>query len=299
MWQHKACHGNCEPGEEGAGGGIEERARMRQSQRRSRHRKARMEGKETTGALESRAGSQEMGLEEPCPAEGMQDGERRGDSAAALDLIQGELEASGDPTRLVAGGHFAILVTPCIIAFYLFSLSFLSYRTNGVPAEEGSLPASAPEPSRGMEGSLGEQDCSSPDTSEQALLGGAALGASRTVSHSEPDLSSVTANTEKATESTTIMIDVQDSTVVQSEDPSLFPEYTRGGRKAAHVAFPIHIHGVGGGIHPIVPCHVSQCLHSREWGRSGAEATPHPSWLQAKALVSLQLATRLMEKPAP
>ncbi|POI30579.1 hypothetical protein CIB84_005671, partial [Bambusicola thoracicus] len=186
MWQHKACHGNCEPGEEGAGGGIEERARMRQSQRRSRHRKARMEGKEPTGALESHAGSQEMGLEEPCPAEGMQDGERRGDSAAALDLIQGELETSGDPTR-----------------------------TNGVPAEEGSLPASAPEPLRGMEGSLGEQDCSSPDTSEQALLGGAALGASRTVSHSEPDLSSVTANTEKATESTTIMIDVQDSTVVQ------------------------------------------------------------------------------------
>ncbi|XP_052522340.1 voltage-dependent R-type calcium channel subunit alpha-1E isoform X7 [Tympanuchus pallidicinctus] len=186
MWQHKTCHGNCEPGEEGAGGGIEERARMRQSQRRSRHRKARMEGKEPTGALESRTGSQEMGLEEPCPAEGMQDGERRGDAAAALDLIQGEMDASGDPTR-----------------------------TNGAPNEEGSLPASAPEPPRGMEGSLGEQDCSSPDTSEQALLGGAALGASRTVSHSEPDLSSVTANTEKATESTTIMIDVQDSTVVQ------------------------------------------------------------------------------------
>uniref|UniRef100_A0A8C3L6I0 Voltage-dependent R-type calcium channel subunit alpha n=1 Tax=Chrysolophus pictus TaxID=9089 RepID=A0A8C3L6I0_CHRPC len=187
MWQHKACHGNCEPGEEGAGGGIEERARMRQSQRRSRHRKARMEGKEPTGALESRAGSQEMGLEEPCPAEGMQDGER----------------------------HFAILVTPCITAFHLFSLTFLSHRTNGAPTEEGTIPASAPEPPRGMEGSLGEQDCSSPDTSEQALLGGAALGASRTVSRSEPDLSSVTANTEKATESTTIMIDVQDSTVVQ------------------------------------------------------------------------------------
>lgn len=249
MWQHKACHGNCEPGEEGAGGGIEERARMRQSQRRSRHRKARMEGKETTGALESRAGSQEVGLEEPCPAEGMQDGERRGDSAAALDLIQGELEASGDPTRLVAGGHFAILVTPCIIAFHLFSLSFLSYRTNGVPAEEGSLPASAPEPSRGMEGSLGEQDCSSPDTSEQALLGGAALGASRTVSHSEPDLSSVTANTEKATESTTIMIDVQDSTVVQSEDPSLFPEHMQGGAEGCSRGFP-HPHPWGGWGYP-------------------------------------------------
>uniref|UniRef100_A0A669PN48 Voltage-dependent R-type calcium channel subunit alpha n=1 Tax=Phasianus colchicus TaxID=9054 RepID=A0A669PN48_PHACC len=151
MWQHKACHGNCEPGEEGAGGGIEERARMRQSQRRSRHRKARMEGKEPTGALESRAGSQEMGLEEPCPAEGMQDGERRGDAAAALDLIQGEPEASGDPTRLVTGGHFAIVVTPCIIAFHLFSLTFLSHRTNGAPTEEGSIPASAPEPPRGME----------------------------------------------------------------------------------------------------------------------------------------------------
>lgn len=150
-----------------------------------------------------------------------------------------------------------------------------------------------------MEGSLGEQDCSSPDTSEQALLGGAALGASRTVSHSEPDLSSVTANTEKATESTTIMIDVQDSTVVQSEDHSLFLSARRGELKAAHVAFPIHIHGVGGGVHPIIPCHPSRCPHSREWGRSGAEAAPHPTWLQAKALISLQLATRPMEKPAP
>ncbi|XP_035188985.1 voltage-dependent R-type calcium channel subunit alpha-1E isoform X9 [Oxyura jamaicensis] len=184
LWHQKACHGNCEPGEEGAGGGIEERARMRQSQRRSRHRKARMEGKDP--ALGSRSGSQEMGLEETGPTEGAQDGDRRGDAAAALDLIQGEPEASGEPAR-----------------------------TNGVLAEEGSPPAAGPEPPRGLEGSLGEQDCSSPDTSEQALLGGAALGASRTVSRSEPDLSSVTANTEKATESTAIMIDVQESAVVQ------------------------------------------------------------------------------------
>ncbi|XP_068546204.1 voltage-dependent R-type calcium channel subunit alpha-1E isoform X15 [Anas acuta] len=184
LWHQKACHGNCEPGEEGAGGGIEERARMRQSQRRSRHRKARMEGKDP--ALGSRSGSQEMGLEEAGPAEGAQDGDRRGDAAAALDLIQGEPEASGEPAR-----------------------------TNGVLAEDGSAPAAAPEPPRGLEGSLGEQDCSSPDTSEQALLGGAALGASRTVSRSEPDLSSATANTEKATESTAIMIDVQESAVVQ------------------------------------------------------------------------------------
>uniref|UniRef100_A0A8C3D1X8 Voltage-dependent R-type calcium channel subunit alpha n=1 Tax=Cairina moschata TaxID=8855 RepID=A0A8C3D1X8_CAIMO len=195
LWHQKACHGNCEPGEEGAGGGIEERARMRQSQRRSRHRKARMEGKDP--ALGSRSGSQEMGLEEAGPTEGAQDGDRRGDLGA---------------------GNLVAPVTPRVIAFHL-SYTFFSFpssrRTNGVLAEEGSPPAAAPELPRGLEGSLGEQDCSSPDTSEQALLGGAALGASRTVSRSEPDLSSATANTEKATESTTIMIDVQESAVVQ------------------------------------------------------------------------------------
>uniref|UniRef100_A0A8B9D373 Voltage-dependent R-type calcium channel subunit alpha n=1 Tax=Anser brachyrhynchus TaxID=132585 RepID=A0A8B9D373_9AVES len=178
LWHQKACHGNCEPGEEGAGGGIEERARMRQSQRRSRHRKARMEGKDP--ALGSRSGSQEMGLEEASPTEGAQDGDRH-----------------------------------CFPLIFLHLFVLPSHRTNGVLAEEGSPPAAAAEPPRGLEGSLGEQDCSSPDTSEQALLGGASLGASRTVSRSEPDLSSVTANTEKATESTAIMIDVQESAVVQ------------------------------------------------------------------------------------
>uniref|UniRef100_A0A8C4V9E3 Voltage-dependent R-type calcium channel subunit alpha n=1 Tax=Falco tinnunculus TaxID=100819 RepID=A0A8C4V9E3_FALTI len=180
-WHQKSCHGNCEPGEQdGAGGSIEDRARMRQSQRRSRHRRARMEGKEPAGALGSRSASQEMGLEEASPTEGMQDGDRRGDVAAAEALIQGEPEASGESIRLVPG--------------------------------EGILHAQrgGPEPPQGKTGSLMEQDCSSLDTSEQALL-----EASHTVSRSEPDLSSITPNTEKATESTTIMIDVHDSTVVQ------------------------------------------------------------------------------------
>ncbi|KAM7107960.1 voltage-dependent R-type calcium channel subunit alpha-1E isoform 3-T4 [Ciconia maguari] len=191
LWHQKSCHGNCEPGEQdGAGGSIEDRARMRQSQRRSRHRRARMEGKEPAGTLGICSASQEMGLEETSPMEGAQDGDQRGDTAAAEALIQGELEASGEPIR-----------------------------TNGVPAgdaelvgtaEEGSPPQAAPEPPRGKTGSLTEQDCSSLDTSEQALL-----EASRTVSRSEPDLSSITPNTEKATESTTIMIDVHDSAVVQ------------------------------------------------------------------------------------
>uniref|UniRef100_A0A8C4VCU0 Voltage-dependent R-type calcium channel subunit alpha n=1 Tax=Falco tinnunculus TaxID=100819 RepID=A0A8C4VCU0_FALTI len=103
-WHQKSCHGNCEPGEQdGAGGSIEDRARMRQSQRRSRHRRARMEGKEPAGALGSRSASQEMGLEEASPTEGMQDGDRRGDVAAAEALIQGEPEASGESIRLVPG----------------------------------------------------------------------------------------------------------------------------------------------------------------------------------------------------
>ncbi|XP_031973308.1 voltage-dependent R-type calcium channel subunit alpha-1E isoform X6 [Corvus moneduloides] len=191
MWQQKSCHGNCEPGEQdGAGGSIEDRARMRQSQRRSRHRRARMEGKDTAGILGSRSASQEMGLEEASTVEGAQDGDRRGDVAAAEALIPGEPEASGE-----------------------------SIRTNGVPAgdadligsaKKGSPPHAGTELSQGKTGNLMEQDCSSPDTSEQALL-----EPSRTVSLSEPDLSSITPNTEKATESTAIMIDVHDSAVVQ------------------------------------------------------------------------------------
>ncbi|KFV80095.1 putative voltage-dependent R-type calcium channel subunit alpha-1E, partial [Struthio camelus australis] len=152
----------------------------------------RTEGKEPAGALESRSASQETGLEEAGPAEGAQDGDRHG-AAATEDLIQGEPEASQETAR-----------------------------TNGVPAaelvgtaKEGSPLQAASELGQGKNGSLTEQDCSSLDTSEQALLGSLQLEASRAVSRSEPDLSSITANTEKATESTTIMIDVQDSTVVQ------------------------------------------------------------------------------------
>lgn len=254
-WHQKSCHGNCEPGEQdGAGGGIEDRARMRQSQRRSRHRRARMEGKEPASALGSRSASQEMGLEEASTTEGAQDGDRRRDTAAAEALIQGETEASGEPVRLVP--REGILQFPQLLVFppYLLASFYLphsSCRTNGVPAgdaelmgitKEGTPQQAAPEAPRGKTGSLTEQDCSSPDTSEQALL-----EASRTVSRSEPDLSSITPNTEKATESTTIMIDVHDSAVVQSEDPSLFPEplsqpsRTLQGRKATCTAFLIHL----------------------------------------------------------
>ncbi|PKU45595.1 voltage-dependent r-type calcium channel subunit alpha-1e isoform x2 [Limosa lapponica baueri] len=222
-WHQKSCHGNCEPGEQdGAGGSIEDRARMRQSQRRSRHRRARMEGKESASALGSRSASQELGLEEASPTEGAQDGDRHGDVAAAEALIQGETEESEDRVRLVSREGILQFPQLLVLSPYLLAPLFLPhpfYRTNGVPAgeaemvgtaEEGSALQSASEHPRGKMGSLTEQDCSSLDTSEQALL-----EASRTVSRSEPDLSSITPNTEKATESTTIMIDVHDSTVVQ------------------------------------------------------------------------------------
>lgn len=66
-----------------------------------------------------------------------------------------------------------------------------------------------------------DQD-SSLDTSEQALLCDLPMERGKAISRSEPDLSSVTTKMEKPTESTTIMIDIQDSAVVQSEELSFF-----------------------------------------------------------------------------
>uniref|UniRef100_A0A803WE70 Voltage-dependent R-type calcium channel subunit alpha n=1 Tax=Ficedula albicollis TaxID=59894 RepID=A0A803WE70_FICAL len=188
MWQQKSCHGNCEPGEQdGAGGSIEDRARMRQSQRRSRHRRARVEGKDTAGILGSRSASQETGLE----------------------------EASWYPERASCHPHSSSY-SPLLPRPYLLTSLLLPCRTNGVPAGDADLMGSARKGSPAhaapelCQGKAAEQECSSPDTSEQALL-----EPSRTVSRSEPDLSSVAPNAEKATESTAIMIDVHDSAVVQ------------------------------------------------------------------------------------
>ncbi|XP_019386497.1 PREDICTED: voltage-dependent R-type calcium channel subunit alpha-1E isoform X3 [Crocodylus porosus] len=195
QWHQKSCHGNCDPTEQdgsgGGGSGIEDRARLRQSQRRSRHRRVRTEGKEPAGALESQSTSQDAGLEDANPAEGQ---EKRNEGGKEENLIQGE-QADEELKR-----------------------------TNGIPASEAEVPGATKDRSppkvphelnQGNNVSLTEQDCSSLDTSDQALLGSLQMEMSRAISRSEPDLSSITANTEKATESTTIMIDVQDSTVVQ------------------------------------------------------------------------------------
>lgn len=92
------------------------------------------------------------------------------------------------------------------------------------------MPTQDPSPSEGhqmldksKEASPVKQDGGSLGTSEQALLSDLSMETERTISRSEPDLSSITtANMDKATESSTIMIDVQDSTVVQSKYLSLF-----------------------------------------------------------------------------
>ncbi|EMP34474.1 Voltage-dependent R-type calcium channel subunit alpha-1E [Chelonia mydas] len=197
QWHQKSCHGNCdlteqeEGGSGGGGTGIEDRARLRQSQRRSRHRRVRTEGKEPAGALESRSASQEASLEEANPTEGQQARNEGGKE----DTNQEEPLAGEELNR-----------------------------TNEIPASDAAFagamremsPLKVPhELNEEKNASLTEQDCSGLETSDQALLGSLQMEISRAISRSEPELSSVTANLEKVTESTTIMIDVQDSTVVQ------------------------------------------------------------------------------------
>uniref|UniRef100_A0ACB8F2U2 Uncharacterized protein n=1 Tax=Sphaerodactylus townsendi TaxID=933632 RepID=A0ACB8F2U2_9SAUR len=194
-WHHKSFHGNCGLADQEGGGSVafEERARLRQSQRRSRHRRVRTEAKENRSTI------QETCPEGVSPAEG---GEQKKNEEEKQALIE-EGQVSVEELK----------------------------STNEVPANDSEFAVSPQEPNpaesheesfKGKDTSPTEQDGSSLDTSEQALLGDLPMDTCRTISRSEPDLSSITTNTEKATESTTIMIDVQDSAVVQSEDLSLF-----------------------------------------------------------------------------
>lgn len=82
-WLARPCQGNCEssPAEAGGGGGgssgsneptvtFEDRARHRQSQRRSRHhRRVRLEGRDPASTSRSRSASQERSLDEAGPAD--------------------------------------------------------------------------------------------------------------------------------------------------------------------------------------------------------------------------------------
>lgn len=70
-WHHKSFHGNCDQKEQEGGGsvGFDERPRLRQSQRRSRHRRVRTEAKE------HRSTTQETAPEGNGPAQGENNGE--------------------------------------------------------------------------------------------------------------------------------------------------------------------------------------------------------------------------------
>ncbi|XP_015263244.1 PREDICTED: voltage-dependent R-type calcium channel subunit alpha-1E-like [Gekko japonicus] len=185
-WHHKSFHGNCGLADQEGGGSVafEERARLRHSQRRSRHRRVRTEAKET------RSASQETGPEEAIPAEGEQ---KKSEEEKQALMEEGPVAAEEELTSEAPAND-----TPL-----------------AVPPQEPNPVESNLESFKGKEASPAEQSGGSPDTSEQALLGDLPADTCRTISRSEPDLSSITTNTEKVAESTTIMIDVQDSAVVQ------------------------------------------------------------------------------------
>ena len=69
---------------------FEDRARHRQSQRRSRHRRVRTEGKEPSSTSRSRSASQERSLDEEGPTEGEKDREPRASHGGKEPTIQEE-----------------------------------------------------------------------------------------------------------------------------------------------------------------------------------------------------------------
>uniref|UniRef100_A0A8D0UU58 Voltage-dependent R-type calcium channel subunit alpha n=1 Tax=Sus scrofa TaxID=9823 RepID=A0A8D0UU58_PIG len=195
-WLARPCHGNCDPTQQEAGGGetvvtFEDRARHRQSQRRSRHRRVRTEGREPSSASRSRSVSQERSLDEAVPSEGEREREPRGGHGVKEPTIQEE-ERSQDLRR---------------------TNSLMVPRGSGLAGalDEADTPLVLPQPELdvGKDAVLTEQEPEG--SSEQALLGDVQLDMGRVISQSEPDLSCVTANTDKAaTESTSVTVAIPD-----------------------------------------------------------------------------------------
>uniref|UniRef100_A0A8C5KNE3 Voltage-dependent R-type calcium channel subunit alpha n=1 Tax=Jaculus jaculus TaxID=51337 RepID=A0A8C5KNE3_JACJA len=195
-WLARPCHGNCEPTQQEAGGGetvvtFEDRARHRQSQRRSRHRRVRTEGKESASASRSRSASQERSLDEGVSTEGEREHESRGSHASKEPTIHEE-ERAQDLRR---------------------TNSLMVPKGSGLAGalDEAETPLVPPHPEleEGNDMVLTEQE---PEGSgEQALLGDVQLDVGRGISQSEPDLSCMTANADKATtESTSVTVAIPD-----------------------------------------------------------------------------------------
>ncbi|XP_039105251.1 voltage-dependent R-type calcium channel subunit alpha-1E isoform X2 [Hyaena hyaena] len=195
-WLARPCHGNCDSTQQEAGGGetvvtFEDRARHRQSQRRSRHRRVRTEGKEPSSTSRSRSASQERSLDEGGPTEGEKDREPRGSHGGKEPTIQEE-ERGQDLRR---------------------TSSLMVPRGSGLAGalDEANTPLVQPQPELEMGKDSGLMEQEPEGSSEQALLGHVQLDMGRALSHSEPDLSCVTANTDKATtESTSVTVAIPD-----------------------------------------------------------------------------------------
>lgn len=94
-WLARPCHGNCDPTQPEVGSGetvvtFGDRARHRQSQRRSRHRRVRTDGREPSSTSRSRSASQERSLDEAVPGEGERDHEPRAGHGGKEPMIQEE-----------------------------------------------------------------------------------------------------------------------------------------------------------------------------------------------------------------
>ncbi|GAB1285557.1 Voltage-dependent R-type calcium channel subunit alpha-1E [Apodemus speciosus] len=195
-WLPRSCHGNCDPTQQEAGGGetvvtFEDRARHRQSQRRSRHRRVRTEGKESASASRSRSASQERSLDEGVSIEGEKEHEPQSGHRSKEPTIHEE-ERTQDLRR---------------------TNSLMVPRGSGLVGalDEAETPLVQPQPELGVgkDAALPEQEAEG--SSEQALLGDVQLDVGRGISQSEPDLSCMTANMDKATtESTSVTVAIPD-----------------------------------------------------------------------------------------
>nr|XP_034368828.1 voltage-dependent R-type calcium channel subunit alpha-1E isoform X3 [Arvicanthis niloticus] len=195
-WLPRSCHGNCDPSQQEAGGGetvvtFEDRARHRQSQRRSRHRRVRTEGKESASASRSRSASQERSLDEGVSIEGEKEHEPQSSHRSKEPTIHEE-ERTQDLRR---------------------TNSLMVPRGSGLigALDEAETPLVQPQPELevGKDAALTEQEAEG--SSEQALLGDVQLDVGRGISQSEPDLSCMTANMDKATtESTSVTVAIPD-----------------------------------------------------------------------------------------
>ncbi|XP_073449445.1 voltage-dependent R-type calcium channel subunit alpha-1E isoform X3 [Aquarana catesbeiana] len=188
-WRQKSRHGNAENTEPN-GTTPEESIRRRQSQRRSRHRKVRTEGKEISSNPNSTSASQEGGLERVTTEDGKTPKEEKR-NGEAKEVRETEEEP----------------LSSC--------LKYCEDRNDRTVGCEGSIPNAAPlqEISHRKNGSPPDLDCS-----EQALLG-SMRSQEESPNPTSCSLADVSSSTERITESTVITLPdagmASDCTVVQ------------------------------------------------------------------------------------